>query len=120
MQHPGVFIAASTSDTANCRSREAAGKLQCHSKIARTPCMRKSSNPPTIAKLKSMGVAGIDVACRDCLRSTSLPFDLIALLDETLFPDIVKLRRFRCEGCGSKRAVVTPDWRGMKAPGMGG
>jgi len=40
-------------------------------------------------------------------------------LGETFFPDIVKLRRFRREGCGSIGAVVTPDWRGMNAPGMG-
>ena len=44
----------------------------------------------------------------------------VALPDGTLFPNIVKLRHFRCEGCGSTDATVTPDWRGMKAPGMGG
>ncbi len=76
--------------------------------------------PPTIAKLKSMGLEGVEVMCRDCRRSTALPFNVIALPDETLFPYIVKLRRFRCEGCGSHKAVVTPDWRGMNARGMGG
>jgi hypothetical protein len=76
-------------------------------------------NPPTIAHLKAMGVEGVDVTCRDCQRSKPLSFDVIVLPDETLFPDIVKLRRFMCEGCGSNRAVVTPDWRGMNAPGNG-
>jgi hypothetical protein len=76
-------------------------------------------NPPTIADLKSMGVEGVDVTCRDCQRSKSLPFDRIALPDETPFPDIAKLRRFRCDGCGSSKAFVTPDWRGMNAPGAG-
>ena len=82
--------------------------------------MREPTIPPTIARLKAMGVEGIDVTCRDCRRSASLPFDVIALPDETLFPHIAKLRRFRCEGCCSKWAVVTPDWRRMDAPGMGG
>jgi hypothetical protein len=56
-----------------------------------------------------MGVEGIEVMCRDCRRSAALSFDVITLPDETPFPEIVKLRRFRCEGCGSNKAVVTPD-----------
>jgi hypothetical protein len=60
-----------------------------------------------------MGVEGVEVMCRPA-------FDVIDLPDETLFPDIVKLRRFRCHGCGSRRPFVTPDWRNMKAPGAGG
>ncbi len=58
--------------------------------------------------------------CRDCRRSNPVAFDVIALPDETLFPDIVKLHRFRCSECGSRQAVATPDWRGMNAPGAGG
>ncbi len=81
---------------------------------------REFAKPPTIARLKAMGVEGVDVLCRECRRSTALTFDVIALRDETLFPDIVKLRRFRCEGCGSRQAIVVPAWRGMKAPGAGG
>ena len=69
--------------------------------------------PPTIARLEAMGVEGVNVTCRDCRRLTSLPFNAIALPDETLCLEIVKLRRFRCEGCGSRKAVVTPDWRGL-------
>jgi hypothetical protein len=60
------------------------------------------------------------VLCRDCKRSEPVSFDVVALPDGTPFPNIVKLRRFRCEGCGSRNAVLTPDWRGMNAPGMGG
>ena len=78
------------------------------------------SSPPTIARLKAMGVEGVYVLCRDCRRSEPVSFDVVALPDETLFPNIVKLRRFRCERCGSTNAVVTPDWRGMNAPGAGG
>jgi len=90
-----------------------------------TPCifasdMAEPTNPPTIARLKAMGVQGIFATCRDCQRSESVPFDVIALPDETLFPTIAKLRRFRCGGCSCRLAVVTPDWRGMKAPGAGG
>jgi hypothetical protein len=76
--------------------------------------------PPTIAHLKAMGVAGVDVICRACQRSKPVAFDVIALPDETLFPHITKLRRFRCDACGSRAAFVTLDWRGMYAPGAGG
>ncbi len=78
------------------------------------------TNPPTIDKLRSMGVEGAYITCRGFQRSKPIPFDVMALPDETFFPDIAKLRRFKCEGCGSRMAVVTPDWRGMKAPGAGG
>jgi hypothetical protein len=64
-----------------------------------------------------MGVAGVDVTCRTCQRSKPVAFDVIALPDETLFPHIVKLRRFRCDACGSRVAFVTPDWSGMSAGG---
>ncbi|MDR3570591.1 MAG: hypothetical protein P4L81_00100, partial [Candidatus Pacebacteria bacterium] len=82
--------------------------------------MREPANPPTIGRLKAMGCEGVFVTCRDCRRSESVPFDVIALPDETLFPNIAKLRRFRCGGasasgerggCGSRAALVTPDWR---------
>jgi hypothetical protein len=81
--------------------------------------MTAPPKPPTIAHLKAMGVEGIYATCRSCQRSEPVPFDVIALPDETLFPAIAKLKRFRCGGCGCKQAFVTPDWRGMKAPGMG-
>jgi hypothetical protein len=77
-------------------------------------------DPPTIADLKAMGVEGVDVTCRDCQRSEPVSFDVIALPDETLFPNLVKLRRFGCASCGSRAAFVTPGWRGMKAPGAVG
>lgn len=73
------------------------------------------TKPPTIARLKAMGVDGVYALCRDCRRSEPVSFDVVALSGETLFPNIVKLRRFRCGG-----AVLTPDWRGMNAPGAGG
>jgi hypothetical protein len=81
---------------------------------------RESNKPPTIAHLSASGVAGVFILCLDCRRSTDLPFERLGLPDQTLFPDIVRLRRFRCEGCGGRRAAVTPDWRGYKASGMGG
>jgi len=77
-------------------------------------------NPPTIAKLRAMGVAGAYVTCRGCQRSKPVAFDLLKLPPETFFPDIVKLRRFACRDCGSRIAVLTPDWRGMRTPGAGG
>ena len=67
-----------------------------------------------------MGVECVDVTCRDCQRSEPVAFDVIALPDETLFPNIVKLRRFRCAGCESRSAFVTPDWRGMKGRARAG
>ena len=80
--------------------------------------MTRNVLPPTIARLKTMGVAGVDVTCRDCRRSAAVVFNTIALPDETFFPDIAKRRRFRCAGCGFRQAILTPDWRGMKASGM--
>jgi hypothetical protein len=67
-----------------------------------------------------MGLEGAYVTCRGCQQSKPVTFDLIGLPDETFFPDIAKLRRFKCEGCGSRVFVLTPDWRGMRAPGAGG
>jgi hypothetical protein len=79
----------------------------------------ESKNPPTIATLSASGVAGVYVLCQNCWRSTAIPFDRLGLPDQTPFPIIVRLRRFRCEGCGGLRAAVTPDCREYKAPGMG-
>jgi hypothetical protein len=83
------------------------------------PMRSESKNPPTIASLSASGVAGVHVLCQDCRRSTALPFGRLGLPVQTLFPAIIRLRRFRCEGCGGNRAAVTPDWREYKAPGMG-
>jgi hypothetical protein len=80
---------------------------------------RESKNPPSIASLKAAGVRGFYATCRDCRRSTPMVFDVLALPDERAFPDIGKGCRFRCKGCGSAQAAVTPDWREYKAPGMG-
>ena len=79
----------------------------------------ESKNPPTIASLTASGVAGVHVFCQDCRRSTALLFGRFGLPDQTPFPAIVRLRQFRCEGCGGRRAAVTPDWREYKTPGMG-
>ena len=59
------------------------------------PARRELKLPPTIARLKAMGAEGIEIMCRDCRRSAALYFDMIALPDETPFPEIVELRRFR-------------------------
>ncbi len=67
-----------------------------------------------------MGVEGVYALCRDCRRADPVSFDVVALPDETLFPNIAKMRCFRFEGCGSTNAVLTPDWRGMNAPDAGG
>jgi hypothetical protein len=75
--------------------------------------------PPTIGHLKSMGLTGVYVTCRACQRSRPLPFDVFKLGNETLFPDIERLRRFRCADCGGRASAVTPDWRGYNAHGMG-
>jgi hypothetical protein len=59
-----------------------------------SPTLAEAKSPPTNARLKAMGVEGVYATCRDCRRWTSLPFDAVALPDETLFLDIVKLCRF--------------------------
>lgn len=43
----------------------------------------------------------------------------IGLAPETPFPAIAGARRFVCAACGSRRANVSPDWRGHRAAGMG-
>jgi hypothetical protein len=75
--------------------------------------------PPTIGHLKSMGLTGVYVTCRGCQRSRPLPFDALKLPDETLFPDVERLRRFRCADCGGSASAVTPDWRDYNAHGTG-
>ena len=77
--------------------------------------------PPTIADLQSRGVAGAWVTCRNpvCLRSTPVSFKAIGLAPETPFPNIARVKRFVCAGCGSRRIDVSPDWREFRAAGMG-
>jgi hypothetical protein len=76
--------------------------------------------PPTIADLQSQSVAGVWVTCCNpvCPRSTPVAFAAIALAPETPFPAIAGARRFLFVACGSRRADVSPDWRGHRAAGM--
>jgi hypothetical protein len=75
--------------------------------------------PPTIGKLKSMGLAGVWVSCTraGCQRSVAPGFDQLGLPDDLLFPEIPARRRFICSGCGAKTVSVTPDWREYRALG---
>ena len=86
---------------------------------------REARLPSTIADLRSQGVAGAWVTCCNpvCLRSTPVAFAAIGaaigLPPDTPFPNIARVRRFVCAACGSKRADVSPDWRGHKGKGNG-
>jgi len=75
--------------------------------------------PPTIAKLKQMGLTGVLPLCRDCKHSGAVAFETLALPDDTPFPTISRHRRFRCLACGSRDCEVTPDWANYRASGMG-
>lgn len=74
---------------------------------------------PTIGYLKSIGLTGVYVTCLGCQMSRPLPFDALMLPAKTLFPDVERLRRFRCADCGGRASAVTTDWRGYNAHGMG-
>ena len=80
----------------------------------------QESIPPSIADLQSQGVPGIWSTCCNpmCLRSTPLAFAAIGLTPETPFPVIAGTRRFVCAACGSRRAKMSPDWRGHRAAGF--
>lgn len=79
-----------------------------------------TAEAPTIADLKASGLTGVHTVCRACQHSGAVPFDVIGLADETLFPNIGRARRFRCSACGARNIAVVPDWSGYRAPGMGG
>lgn len=75
--------------------------------------------PPTIGALKTLGVTGVLPLCRDCKHGGAVAFDALGLPDDTPFPQVLGLRRFRCQNCGSRDCHVTPDWRNYRASGMG-
>lgn len=76
-------------------------------------------HPPTIASLKRMGLTGVLPLCRDCRHSGAVAFEVLALPDETPFPQILAARKFRCLECGSRDCRIAPDWGGYRASGMG-
>jgi hypothetical protein len=75
--------------------------------------------PPTIARLKSMGLTGFRVTCdlMTCRHSASLAFETAAIDDGAEFPSIDK-RRFVCSACGGRAVHIVPDWRGHTASGI--
>jgi hypothetical protein len=77
------------------------------------------SHPPTIASLKRMRLTGVLPLCRDCRHSGAVAFETLRLPDETPFPRILVVRKFRCLACGSRDCRIAPDWRGYRASGMG-
>jgi hypothetical protein len=76
--------------------------------------------PPTIASLKSMGVAGFRVTCAkaDCLRSALMTFEASGVADDAPFSSIKDRRRFVCAQCGGRAVTIMPDWRDHKAGGL--
>jgi hypothetical protein len=65
-------------------------------------------------------------ASRGFLRSAAMPlagirlrFEALGGSDAVFFPQIIRRRGFICSRCGGRVASLTPDWRGMRAPGMG-
>ena len=85
-----------------------AGRLVCH--LASMP-------PPTIAKLKSMGVRRFSVTCSkfDCRHSANVDFAQAGLPDNLYFPDIAMVRRVTCAKCGGRDVGLMPDWTTHRA-----
>jgi hypothetical protein len=75
--------------------------------------------PPTIARLKSMGITAFTTTCSACRHSGKITFQAALVDDAELFPSIVERRRFVCTKCGSHDVSVMPDWSGHKATGLG-
>ena len=74
---------------------------------------RNNASPPTIAYLRSQGVSGARVSCRnaECGSSVTVPFDKIALPEDTPFPQIARVRKWVCAKCKGRQVSVMPDWR---------
>ncbi len=80
-----------------------------------------ASPPPTIAHLRSHGLAGLFVTCANaaCLHSAPLSFAALGLDDHVEFPSIARRRRFVCTQCGARTVNIMPDWRAHRAVGRG-
>jgi hypothetical protein len=73
--------------------------------------------PPDIAHFKGHGLGGIVITCTNCNRMSVMGWDKLGLPDSTPFPDIDRLKRFACSGCGSKAVTIAPDWAQYRPPG---
>ena len=73
--------------------------------------------PPTIAKLKSIGVNRFTGTCSqfNCRHSARIDFAQAGFSDELLFPEIAFMRRFTCNKCGGREVGITPDWTTHRA-----
>ncbi len=74
---------------------------------------RNNAQAPTIAYLRSQGVTGARVSCRNVERgrSVTVPFDRMGLPDDTPFPQIARARKWVCQKCKGRQVSVMPDWR---------
>lgn len=74
---------------------------------------RNNVPPPTIAYLRSQGVMGARVSCRnaECGRTVTVPFDRMGLAEDTPFPQIARLKRWVCQQCKGCTVSVMPDWQ---------
>ena len=90
-------------------------------RFERRAMQAEAFKPPTIGKLRAMGLEGMWVHCAraGCGHSAALAFDRLGLPDDVPFPEISPRRRFTCSGCGAVASAVTPDWREYHASGMG-
>ena len=81
----------------------------------------RSTPPPTIARLKSMGASAFRGKCgrASYLHSASVTFAAAGVEDRAPFPSIADRRCFVCTRCGSRAVSIVPDWRGHKASGIG-
>jgi len=64
--------------------------------------------PPTIAKLKNMGVLRFAVTCAraNCRHSSKVTFEQAGLPENLHFTDIALVRRFTCVKCGGREVAI--------------
>lgn len=84
-------------------------------------CSALTSPPPTIVHLKGHGLDGLFVTCANaaCLHSVAFTYAALGLDDGVEFPSIARRRRFVCTQCGGCAVSLMPDWRRLRAQGMG-
>ena len=77
--------------------------------------------PPTIDHLRQQGLSGLLVSCVEpnCRHASTVSWHQLYLDGATAFSHIIKLKRFRCQACGSRSVHLMPEWSAYQASGMG-
>jgi hypothetical protein len=63
---------------------------------------------PDIAHFKGHGLAGILITCTNCSRMSVMGWEKLGRPDSTPLPDLDRLKRFACSGCGRRQLRSRP------------